>query len=134
MAIEWNDNLSTGVDLIDEQHKELFRRLNQLFEACREGRGKGQANGMLKFLEDYVVTHFGTEEKHMKEHAYPNYVAHRSQHLAFIESFNDLKRKVKDEGIGPFTVVALNRIVVDWLTAHIRKVDREMGSYLKGKI
>jgi len=38
MAIEWTNDLATGVSEIDYQHKELFRRINSLLDACREGK------------------------------------------------------------------------------------------------
>ncbi len=36
MAIEWTMGLSTGVDEIDDQHKELFKRINRLLDACNQ--------------------------------------------------------------------------------------------------
>jgi len=32
MPIKWHESLSVGVAEIDEQHQELFRRLNQLLQ------------------------------------------------------------------------------------------------------
>ena len=37
MYIEWRDDLLTGVDEIDWQHKELFVRFNLLLDACQKG-------------------------------------------------------------------------------------------------
>ena len=71
MAIEWSDNLSTGVAEIDNQHKELFRRINDLFDACNQGKGKSEVAGVMEFLESYVVEHFGKEENYMKNTAMP---------------------------------------------------------------
>ncbi len=36
MEIQWNDNLATGVEKIDDQHKEIFRRVNRLINLSEE--------------------------------------------------------------------------------------------------
>jgi hemerythrin len=36
--IEWDDSLSVGIGLIDEQHKMLIRKLSDLSDALDEGR------------------------------------------------------------------------------------------------
>lgn len=61
----YDDSLSTGVRSIDDQHKELFDKINNLLAACREGKGKEEVAKVMKFLSDYVIDHFGTEEGYM---------------------------------------------------------------------
>lgn len=41
MAIEWTQSLSVGVDSIDQQHKTLFDKANELFEAGKNNKTKG---------------------------------------------------------------------------------------------
>ena len=36
--MEWTNNLATGVPEIDNQHKEIFNRVNKLSAACSEGK------------------------------------------------------------------------------------------------
>jgi hemerythrin len=48
MAIEWTDDLAVGIVEIDNQHKELFHQINQLLEACNQGKGK-ETVGKIKF-------------------------------------------------------------------------------------
>ena len=40
MAIEWTEDLAVGSDVIDGQHREIFRRIDSFNESCREKRGK----------------------------------------------------------------------------------------------
>jgi hemerythrin len=134
MAIEWSEDLATGVNEIDNQHKELFKRINNMLEACNQGKGKEEVDKVIKFLEDYVVTHFTAEEKYMTTFDYPEYSAHKSQHLWFIENFSGLKRKIETEGVGVHIVILTNNLVVDWLINHIRKLDKALGGFLKAKI
>ncbi len=36
--IEWTVDLSISIEKIDNQHKELFKRVNMLLEACKIGK------------------------------------------------------------------------------------------------
>ncbi len=63
--MEWTEKLATGISTIDSQHKELFRRINNLVTAIKERRCKTEIDGTIKFLDDYARVHFSEEEKHM---------------------------------------------------------------------
>lgn len=133
MAIEWTVDLATGVDEIDNQHKELFQRINSLLSACREGKGRDEVKKVVQFLEDYVITHFSTEEKYMGRHNYPDYTSHKQQHLEFMENFYKIKTQFEAEGAAVHIIVTINHLVVDWLKNHIRKLDKALGVFLKTK-
>ncbi|MBI5848062.1 MAG: hemerythrin family protein [Nitrospirae bacterium] len=133
MAIEWTEDLATGVSRIDAQHQELFRRINSLLEACNKGKGKEEVIPVVKFLEDYVVTHFAEEEKQMIHFNYPEYEHHKAEHLKFMENFSKVKDHLKADSIGLTAVIMTNQLVIDWLRSHIRRIDRELGSFLKTK-
>ena len=131
MPIEWTQDLAVGVKIIDEQHKEIFRRVDALLEACKAGKGKDAVGGMLTFLEDYIVEHFAAEEAIQMQYAYPGYKTHKQEHERFIQSVDELKKKFEKEGPSLMTVLETNRTVVDWLVKHIKKVDMDLGAYLK---
>ncbi|OEF95869.1 bacteriohemerythrin [Desulfuribacillus alkaliarsenatis] len=131
LCLAWNPALSVGHDLIDEQHQELIRQINQLLEACNQGKGKATVNEIVAFLEDYVVNHFGMEEEQMQKYNYPEYDKHKAQHTKFIEIFTELKQEMQQDGVGPHTAIKINQIVVDWLVQHITKVDKALGAYLQ---
>ncbi len=134
MAIQWTKDLSIGSEEIDNQHKELFKRINQLLDACNKGMGKEVANKTLIFLEDYIIIHFTAEENIQKRYNYPDYESHKSLHSKFIMEFNDLKKRFEAEGPTLPIVLQINRIVVDWLINHIKKVDKALGEFVKTKI
>ncbi|NLV92725.1 MAG: hemerythrin family protein [Firmicutes bacterium] len=130
MAIAWTPDLAVGVELIDEQHKELFKRINDLFEACNQGKGKEAVAETIDFLEDYVVVHFTDEQALMRRHRYPQYESHKALHDGFVESLKQLKEHLDTEGPGLTLVLKTNRIVVQWLTGHIRRVDTQFAKFL----
>lgn len=137
--MQWTKDLSVGVEKIDEQHRELFEKINNLVAAVKQSVCKYKIGDVIMFLEDYVVFHFGEEEKYMRQFGYPGYQAHKKQHDKFIENFNELKKELpKLEGgknPGSYDLsVETNQVVVDWILDHIAKVDRQLGEFLKDKV
>lgn len=131
MAIKWNETLAVGVAEIDNQHKELFERMNQLLEACNQGKGKLAVSDMITFLEDYVLEHFAAEEKLQRTSGYPDYAAHKAMHVDYLKSVATLKQQLEQHGPTLPFVISVNKTVVDWLTNHISKVDKGLGLYLQ---
>lgn len=131
MAIQWTDDLATGVAEIDNQHKELFKRIDQLFRARNQAKGRLEIGKTIVFLEKYVDTHFAAEEKNMVKRHYPDYAAHKAQHAYFRNNLLNIKRQIDEEGPGVHIIILTNRMVIDWLRDHIRKLDRAFGGYLQ---
>ena len=129
MAIEWTEDLATGSSEIDNQHKTIFIRINDMLEACKQGQGKAKVESLIAFLEEYVLSHFDEEERFMKKHSYPDYPAHKALHVEFIAQLVALKKQITTEGVGVHTVIATNQLVVNWFINHIRKVDTKLGAF-----
>lgn len=134
MAILWNEGLSVNVAEIDNQHKELFNRINNLLDACTQGKGSEEVKRTINFLSDYVVTHFGTEEKLMVRYNYPDYASHKEKHEKFNKEFAELKMRIQKEATGLLTTLGTNHLLIDWWLNHIGKVDKELGAFLKAMI
>lgn len=133
MALEWKPDLAVGVKEIDDQHKELFNKITELFDACNVGKGKEQIDSTVKYLQEYVVLHFSSEEKLQKQYNYPDYINHKAQHDQFIKDFLELKLSIHTDGITGLLLIKLNKVLVDWLINHIRKTDKVFGVFLKEK-
>lgn len=131
MALEWNERLSVGVREIDDQHKELFNRVNLLLEAMMKRQGKEEVGKTIKFLESYVVSHFGTEERYMVKHSYPEYIKHKGEHGAFIATFNEIKKRYSEVGASPDIVISTQHKLGDWLKNHIPFTDKSFANFLK---
>ena len=132
MAIEWNNNLETGVGEIDTQHKELFRRFNILLTACNEGKGRDEVLQLLQFLDAYIKSHFAAEEKLQVRYNYSGYAAHKEQHTRFIEDVARLENQFRTEGASLPLVIQTNQTLAAWLIRHINRLDMELAEFLKG--
>jgi len=136
--MKWTEDLATGVEIIDNQHKELFTRINDLVDAIKQKTCKYKISDVVQFLDDYIVLHFGEEEKLMQQNGYPDYPAHRAQHKKFVANFEVLKKEVlKLEGgkkRGSYDLsVETNRVVVDWILEHIARIDKKLGSFIQNR-
>lgn len=134
MAITWRDELALGVPAIDDQHKELLNRFDQLLTACKQGKGSEELQHLLGFLDDYVLLHFRDEELLQQQSSFPDAVGHRREHQAFVARLQELKQRVStDGGVLVDHVLDANKMLLDWLIRHISVRDREVGKHLKSQ-
>ena len=49
-TISWDPSMTTGVEALDNQHKQLISWLNDLLAARSEGRGRAQLDSLLDKL------------------------------------------------------------------------------------
>ena len=133
MGIEWRDSMSVGVELIDNQHKELLNRFDMLLKACQSGKGIAELKILQSFLGTYVFTHFSDEEHLQRLHNYPAYEAHKAEHDHFVERIKKLMEETEEAGISTHHVIETNSLLLNWLLNHISKIDTQLGDFLRSK-
>jgi len=131
--IEWNDSLSVGIDLIDEQHKMLIQRLKDLSKAVEMQQGETEISKTLEFMIDYTDFHFSSEEKHMAEQKYPGLDYQQKQHEGFKETLKHIVEDFEEEGPTRALVTSINTFLFNWLINHIKAVDLKFGEFLNDK-
>ena len=129
--IEFTDDLQTGVAAIDDQHREIFRRINKLLVDVQDGRGPEVIDETLGYLEEYVLDHFTAEENLQLHYSYPGYVLHKEMHEAFRRDIKAMKDRLVMEGPTPEFILTARRAVVEWLVGHIKKSDKAIGEYIR---
>lgn len=129
MAIEWSNVLATGVEWQDSQHRELFHRINSLLDAMSMGLGKEEVVRLFKFLDEYFVFHFSSEEEAMRKYGYPGAHAHISEHKGFMADVEELKKEAS-ASVTTSVVIKVQRRVVDWLINHIGGMDKSLGAFV----
>jgi len=133
MAVQWTENLAVGVDEIDDQHKGIFSRVNNLLSAMAQGKGREEVGKVLTYLANYVVKHFKAEEDLMSKNNYAGYPAQKAEHMQFIKDFSGLKREFETNGVTSHLVIQTQRQLCDWLTKHIGNEDKKLGTFLRMK-
>ncbi len=133
LKIKWDDSLSVGVNLIDDQHKMLITRLNDMSNAVEMHQGLEKIMKTLDFLIKYTDFHFGTEEKHMTKFCYPGMDYHKKQHEKFKSTLNNLVEDFKEEGATEVLANSIDTFLINWLINHIKIIDIEFGKFLNEK-
>jgi methyl-accepting chemotaxis protein len=123
----WNKSLETGIELIDEQHMELFRQIEILLDSGKAGR----VNETLDFLEKYIAKHFSDEQDMHVKSKYPKAAKHKKYHEAYKVTFHDLKEKYIKEGPTMANNIAVNKTVIGWLKDHIMVQDKDFAAFYK---
>jgi hemerythrin len=131
MAIVWTPNLSVGVQNIDDQHKIWFQKADELFEAGKQQKAKEYINPLLDFLDEYTKQHFRDEELYMRQIRYPELEAQQKAHASFINDLAKLKSDYNAGGGNILVILNANRMVINWLTNHIKNMDKKIGEYVK---
>jgi len=129
--VKWTDDLSVGVELIDDQHKMLLKHLNHLTKAVEHQQGATEIPNMLGFLIDYTDFHFSMEERNMSAHGYPDFEAHKAKHDEFKTILADMESEFRDDGPTAILAESIDTLLVNWLLKHIRAVDTQFGAFLK---
>jgi hemerythrin len=133
VAIEWSPRLAVGVESIDTQHRELFARVNRLLGAMAARDSAAELERLVRFLEDYVRTHFGDEERLMRQHAYPGLEHHRRLHASFTDDLQRAAGELARTGPTSALSIRLNDRACGWLMAHVAGADRAFAGFLAGR-
>jgi hemerythrin len=126
----WRPEYAVGIEEIDAQHQELFRRAGLFAESLRR-QSRQEIGIFLSFLRFYAVTHFGAEEAWMREAKYPGTAEHQKLHDRFIKdvlALSDQHEKKGGPGIEPARVTEW---LGTWLTHHVTQIDTDVARHLR---
>jgi hemerythrin len=126
----WNPAWTTGVDLIDTQHRTLLFSIDNLLLAIHENRQGQQIVELLEFLAGFVGTHFDTEEAYMRATRYPGLATHQAIHVEMRGRFEELVESHRN-GTKCVEEDVIN-FLVTWLDQHIDQEDRRMAVHILG--
>ncbi len=127
------DDLKTNVDQIDDQHRELFDRLNNLINAV--SRNDREVLKFLDFLKHYAVEHFGLEESFMRKFSYPETDEHLDQHATFRQRLSDLDKQIKEKSISTGSLAEMLEMEIgNWFVKHISSIDRKLTGFLGDRV
>jgi hemerythrin len=128
-TIDWSKIYETGHPVVDGQHRNLFKLINDLNIALSKQDSKHIITDSIDKLSAYVATHFQTEEDLMKATSYPDYEIHKHEHDNLKEQAEKL---IKLFHLGTVDLTAtISKFLSDWLKHHIQEIDKKMIDWLK---
>lgn len=130
VTLQWSQDYETGIDIIDQQHRQLF----EYFALIEDQIGAGQLDQLplvVRGLVDYAISHNTFEESLMEQASYPMLTAHRRVHEAFRQRALGYVARL-DEGEEPMKLAREVRIDIGlWLINHIKREDRHYVPYVR---
>jgi hemerythrin len=119
--MQWTEDLETGIQVIDDQHKRIIGYINELHHASETGNS-AEVQEVLEGLLDYTITHFQFEEELQAKAGYPFLKAHQRVHEIFMKRIAAFRERAdKGENIIP----ELLSMLKVWLSSHIKGDDRD---------
>lgn len=133
MKYTWSSDLETGNNTIDQQHKQLITAINDLLDACSQGKGRDALKETTKFLYDYTAKHFADEERLQLASQYPDYINHKQYHEGFKKVVAEIVDQLDKEGPTLALVSKVNTSIGGWLLNHIKKEDVKVAAHIQSK-
>jgi hemerythrin len=132
IPIELTEDLKTGIDDIDDQHRQLFKWANEIIsdEMLADDSNLLQA---LNNLEDYVYNHFRAEEYAMEKYDFNGQEKHKIQHSRLRKEVGDLFNRFKRDGASKGLMAELQYLVTDWYFLHIKEWDKPFADFMRSK-
>ncbi len=121
--IEWDEEHSVGLSVIDEEHKKVIEIINGIIAAKQNDNFPKEIEKMLEEMIDYAWNHFKTEETYMIEFNYPEYQYHKEEHFDFIDRMNSYFDRVVS---GNYQIAnEILEYLKQWLVRHIQGTDKK---------
>lgn len=130
MTITWNEDLATGVDLIDSGLKTIIYEINAINNLDKEALTEEQIEKIIRFFGGQVMDHFESQEEAMLKYKYPDYDSHKEEHMQFLKNFVMLKKLFKEERSPMLMITVIEFEYLNWLVKHIQKFDKETATFL----
>ena len=127
----WNEKYNTGIKEIDNQHKNLVKILNELYESFIDRTTNEKLKKVVKEMTSYTEYHFGFEEKYFKEFNYNNAIEHIAEHQIFVQKVKTFQEDM-EQGKVSVTFQLMN-FLRSWLIGHINGTDKKYISLFKEK-
>jgi hemerythrin-like metal-binding protein len=126
----WSDLFSVGNELIDEDHKILINRMNQLHAAVLTC-GHEQIRQALTALDQHARAHFAREETLMEKSSFPDEAIHRDAHLHLLHALEMHTGKILGGKAGQAEEIF--QTLKNWVQEHIVTLDRSLATHLASK-
>lgn len=120
-ALKWQQDMATGIGLIDDQHKVIVDYVNRLSDAV-DALDSMQVEDVLGKFAAYLKRHFEFEERLQQEAGYPFLDAHHRLHANFFARLENYRERFRH---GEDVTGELRCMLADWLVDHLKYDDKD---------
>ena len=126
--ITWQDSMSVGIPVIDQDHKIIMRLINFSHRQLIEHHEEKVLSSALNALIDYTLYHFAREELVMKACDYPSIGEHEKLHQDLTKQVADIAHRYHEDSSSIEPEIFLE-FLKNWLINHILKQDMKFKPY-----
>lgn len=131
MVFEFTQDCITGIDTIDDEHRNLFALLSKAYNLASTEYHSDyyqEVKNILAELEEYADTHFTHEEEYMTQIRDPEIIRQRAQHTFFRDKIREYEFvNIDHEEEQQRLLTELVRFLAKWLYRHILSSDILIG-------
>ena len=131
MVFEFTQDCITGIDTIDDEHRNLFALLSKAYNLASTEYHSDyyqEVKNILAELEEYADTHFTHEEEYMTQIRDPEIIRQRAQHTFFRDKIREYEFvNIDHEEEQQRVLTELVRFLDKWLYRHILSSDILIG-------
>ena len=126
----WSKRYDIGIDMIDKEHRKLFRILNKLFDiGPQEEKSQWVCKEAVKYFKDHAMKHFKDEEQYMISIDYAGFEMHRRIHENFRKiTLPALERELELTGYSENAMEHFLGVCAGWLIGHTLTGDQAIVS------
>lgn len=128
--IEWNnEKMSSGIEIIDEQHKKLLDIINMLNDSILNLNQKEDISIIVDELVEYIGYHFETEENLFSGITQEEEILHKEEHIKFKNKILQINKNLKNNEVYIYrysieTLSDLFNYLAEWFINHVVYKDR----------
>ena len=124
--IVWDERYDIGVKNIDSAHRRLFYIVRKLYEIVEHKQNARHfCCEAVKYLNNYVMTHFVEEEAYMRSIKYKDYEEHKFRHDKMAtDIIPEIEKELEETSYSEEAVNRFIGICLGWLTGHTMLEDR----------
>jgi hemerythrin len=127
MLIKWTEDLSVGLETLDQEHQKWVAILNDFYQGLMEGKSKEKLSELIVAMLDYTKYHFANEERYMKSINYPGFDEHKGKHDLYANKISEFYDKVKN---GKMVLsLEVTNFLKTWLINHIKGTDQDYARF-----
>lgn len=126
---DWSENLLTGLQELDAQHKKIFKFLNSIYEYNKLNPGNEDVTQKIQSLLDFIYQHFEYEENLMIQYNLNDFEDHKREHALFKEKVSELFEKFESSSYA--LAYEFCKFVKDFYLSHITYYDKSLAKKIK---
>lgn len=125
--MKWNSSLAIGIEVIDNQHKQIFAHLLAIENSVAKRDPWHILRFLLSQVAEYMKFHLAVEEAMLEIIQYPQRADHCLAHAGIMEQIAELERQLQTAG----AETNLVSFFENWFIRHVLGDDRQYADYVK---